>query len=556
MRHLRYTLALIVPAALCACADDPYDPDAPAIDPTAPRIHITSPERGTFAGEVGKIAVTGVATDDTMVTAVEVNGVAAYVADDGTFAVTVPVTPGTNLLHATARDAQGNTGKETRAVVVGGLANLDGAVEDAVTVAMSAQTFDALGTGAGNFIATADLGALVQPMNPVLDLGTTNGQPDCLYAQAAITALDVGAAAVKLEPQRGGLGLDVTLDDVSVALHLQWAVSCLDGSRDVTVSASQLHVTGLLGVALAGGQFQIALQNPNVTITNFNVDLGGIPQQIIDLLDLDTRLGPVLAFATEKLVTPMVNNALAGLDQTKTIDVLGKPVDIAIAPSRIEFDVTGALVQLNTTLRAQNDAAAPGYVYVANTLPAMDTSHGFQIAIADDAANQLLASFWGAKGMDLGLDLKTGPYGEVGKLYDRVELSAAVPPFVDASGTGLKLTIGDILATFKHGDAIATQVCVNAELTLNVTSDTSGALHLDVGTPTTYVDILDENVDGANQLSNAEFEAISSFALSRIVAFGSGAVGAIPLPSAGGVGLHDVSIGEQTGYVVVDGEIQ
>src|SRR6185503_13106746 len=116
-------------------------------------------------------------------------------AEDGRFAVMVPVVPGTNLLHATARDAQGNTGKETRAVVVGGLAKLDGAVKDAVTIAMSAQTFDAIGTGAGNFIATADLGALVQGMNPVLDLGTTNGKPDCLYAQAAITALDVGAAA-------------------------------------------------------------------------------------------------------------------------------------------------------------------------------------------------------------------------------------------------------------------------------------------------------------------------------------------------------------------------
>jgi hypothetical protein len=556
MRHLSYTLALIVPAALCACTDDPYDPDAPAIDPTAPRIHILSPERGTFAGENGEIAVTGIATDDTLVASVEVNGVAAYVGPDGKFAVTVPVAPGTNLLHAIARDAQGNTGKETRAVVAGPLSRLDRSVPDALTLTMSAQTFNAIGTGAGNFIMDADLGALVQPLNPVVDINTTNGAPDCAYAQARITSLDVGAADVNLVPQSGGIGLDVTLDNVFVGLHLQWAVACLDGSRDVTVSASRLRVTGKLGVALSGGQFQIALQSPNVTITGFNVNLGGIPQTIIDLLDLDTRLGPVLGWATEKFVVPMLNNSLAGLNQTKTIDVLGKPVDITVRPARIEFDVTGALVELDTTLRARDDSAAPGFVYVANTLPAMDKTHGFAIAVADDAANQLLTSFWAAKGMDMTLDLTTGPYGEVGRLYDRVELSAAVPPFVDASGDGLRLVIGDMLATFKNGERIATQVCVNAELSVAVTTDTAGALHLDVGTPTTYVDILDDNVDGANQLSNAEFEAISSFALSRIVAFGSGAVGAIPLPSAGGVGLHDVSITEQTGYLVIGGEIQ
>ena len=33
--------------ALTACSDQPYDPDAPAIDPNAPSVHIASPARGT-----------------------------------------------------------------------------------------------------------------------------------------------------------------------------------------------------------------------------------------------------------------------------------------------------------------------------------------------------------------------------------------------------------------------------------------------------------------------------------------------------------------------------
>jgi glucodextranase-like protein len=555
MRNLARALVLLT---VVGCSDKPYDPDAPAIDPTAPRIHITTPARGTFLGAAGTVEVSGTATDDTGVTSVEVNGVAAVLDPvTGGFKVTVPVSAGTNLLHATAKDAQGNVGKETRAVVAGPLKPIDRMIDKSITASMSAQTFDAIGRATGTFIQTADLGALVQPMNPVVDFASTNGQPDCNYAQARITAMDVGAATVKLPPQTGGLGMDITLDNVTVSLHLQWALLCLDGSRDVVVSASRLHVGGKLAVAIGGsGGFDIALQNPNVTITGFNLDLGGLPGTIVSWLGLDTKLGPVLGWATEKFVVPMLNNALAGLNQTKTLDVLGKQVDVTLAPARIDFDVSGALVQLDTELRAQGDDMSPGFVYVANTVPAMDKSHGFQLAIADDAANQLLGSFWAAKGMDIGLDLKTGPYGDIGKLYDRVELSAAVPPYVDASGQGLVLTIGDMLATFKNGPQIATQIAVNATLELKVTTAANGALRLDVGQPTVYVDVLDDNVDGANQLSNAQFEAISSFALSRIVAVGSGSLGAIPLPSAGGVSVKNVSIQEQTGYVVLDGEVQ
>ena len=41
-----------------------------------------------------------------------------------------------------------------------------------------------------------------------------------------------------------------------------------------------------------------------------------------------------------------------------------------------------------------------------------------------------------------------------------------------------------------------------------------------------------------------------------MIAIGSGSVGAIPLPAFGGVAVQDVGIAEQTGYLVVDGDVQ
>jgi hypothetical protein len=542
--------AILGLAALAGCTDKPYDPNAPAIDPTAPRVHITTPERGTIAGDVHTVTVTGTATDDTAVASVTVNDVPATLAADGTWTATVPVKAGTNLLHAIAKDAQGNAGKESRAVVAGPMAQLAQEVPQAITATLSAQTFNAIGHGTAGFLTNGDLAPMLGTA-PVMDLG--NG-PDCLYAKAWITSVTFGGADVTLAPQDGGLWLDVELDQANIGMHLEYAAACVDGSRDITIAASHVSVSGNMTVGVAGHDFDIHLDSPNVSITGFDVELGGIPGAVVDMLSLDTAMGPLLGWATEKFVVPMLNNALAGLNNTRTMDVLGTMVDIDVKPDDIRFSSEGAVVILDTSLRAHGDSGT--FVFTDNTVPAMDLSHGFQMAVADDAANQLFTSLWSAKALDKSIDLQNGSYGDIGTLYDQVEIGAAVPPFVDASGDGLVLTVGDLVATFRNSDEVVTKVAINAQVDLQVVKGQDGALRFDVGTPTTYVDVLDENVEGANQLSNAQFEAITSFALSRVIAVGSGSVGAIPLPSVGGVSVNNLTIAEQTGYLVVDGEVQ
>ncbi len=551
MGSLRFA---VVALAVIGCADNAYDPNGPAIDPNAPRIHITSPERGTIAGEQQLMLVRGTVSDDSgKIASVTVNDVTADVNADMTFTASVPVTPGTNLLHAVAKDEQGNVGQESRAVVTGPMATLARQIPDSITATLSAQTFDAIGRGAAGFIKSGDIMNTIAPMNPVAHGGDEDG-PDCLYGQAHITSFKVSDATILLAPQVGGIQLSAQLDNPNIGMHLQWAVACADGSRDITVSASKVLITGTLQVGIVGRNFDIKLVNPQVSIQGFNLQLGGVPQDIIDILHLNTALGPILGFAVEKLVVPMLNKSLAGLNETKTVDVLGTAIDIDVKPSQIRFTREGGTVLLNTTMRAHDDSGS--FVYVANTIPTMDMTQGFQLAVADDAANQLLTSMWSAKGLDTTIDLKgNGSYGTIGTLYDSVQLETKVPPFIDASGDKLVLTVGDMLAQFKLGGSVTTAVAINARVELKVTND-NGKLRFDVGTPTVYVDILDEAIEGANQLSNSELEAIVSFALSRIVAVGSGSVGAIPLPSIGGVAVTTLSAEPQHGYLVVNGEVQ
>jgi hypothetical protein len=553
MRQLAVLAALV---GFVGCSDNPYDPNGPAIDPNAPRVHITSPKRGTIAGDVQTVTVTGTVETKNKIDSVTVDDVAATVADDGTFTATVPVKPGTFLLHAVAKDSAGASGKESRAVVVGPMAKIDTKVQNALTATVSAQTFTALGTMAANFMTGGDLSSMLTAKNPVFDV---DGGPDCLYMMGSITSFNIGGASVGLSPQPGGLALDVELDNVAIGMHLAYAAACIDGSRDVMVSAQHISVSGTLTVGVANGAFDIHLDSPVVSISGLDVDLGGIPGAIADLVDLNALLQPVLGWAAEKFVVPMLNKSLAGLNDVKTIDVLGTMVDIAVSPSAITFSNDGAIIQLDTSLRAHGDNFSPGFVYIPNQLPAMDLSHGFQLAVADDAANQLFGSMWAAKGLDKVENLKTGPYGEIGQLYDSVEIAASVPPFVDATGDALKMTIGDLTATFRNGEIVATEVVINAEVDLKVINDPmTGAIRLDVGQPTVYVDVLDdsEGVMGANELSNSQFEQISSFATARIIAVASGSVGAIPLPTIEGVAVKNLSVNEQAGYLIVDGAVQ
>src|SRR5690606_25628915 len=159
--------------------------------------------------------------------------------------------------------------------------------------------------------------------------------------------------------------------------HLQWAVSCLDGSRDIVISAQHISVQGMLRAGVLGRDFDIRLDNQNVQITGFDLQLGGVPGTIVDMLSLDTAMGPILGWATERFVVPMLTKSFAGLNETKTLDVFGQQIDIDIRPREITFTPDGGMVRLDTMMRAKQDTGS--YVFAPNTAPVMDMSQGFQL---------------------------------------------------------------------------------------------------------------------------------------------------------------------------------
>jgi hypothetical protein len=552
-------LALIGAAsASVAGCDQEYKKDDPR-NPSSPKVHFVTPSRGSILNEVEQVNVTGTAVDpDGDLKSVTVNGINAPVDAAGNFSVKIPLKPGVTLLRAIATDDAGNVGKQTQGVMAGKMVGVDTSVSDGILTRVSEETFTAMGRGAAKFIADSDLGALVAPMNPVVNYGAPEG-PDCLFAQARIGALDVTGATIALVPKQGALDVTIVLNGLNVPMTTDYAVACVNGHGNISATADKVSIAATITLGVNKGDFDIKLTNPDVTFTNLRINTGGLAGKVISMLQIDRAIGPILGFAAERFVAPALNKSLAGLNNTKQVDVLGKKLDISIKPAAIDVDVDGAMIRLDTKFRMQGDAAGKGFVYMANRDPNM-SSAGFAMAIADDSLNQLFGSVWGAGALNQKIDLTTGNYGTAGNLFSHIEINASLPPTVDANGDGsLKVVIGDLMAKFTDKEsATVTAAAINGEIKLKVETTATGELRLAVDTPDIVVDVLDsvEGVEGTNALSNDQFEALLSFGLSRGTAIAAGSLGTIALPSFGGIALKDVKVASTGGFAMVSGKLQ
>lgn len=539
-------LALV---GLAGC-DEPLADD-PAIDPEAPVVRIASPERGHYLGDVSTVTVSGVVLDESPLRSLTLNGEPIAFDAGGAFTATVPISStGTTLFTVEAVDRDGNAGRETRAFSAGPQIATGLRHADAVTASISDAGFEALGNAAAALIAQSDLGAWIAPFNPVIKAGAPDG-PDCLFGEVSAGAFDVGAAEIELYPTAAGLHLVAELSAVRLPMSLRYAVFCADGQSQAAMTADKVRVEGRFTVAIQDGRFAIDLVAPKATFEGFHLQLPGLPGEVANLLDLDRALGPLLSWAVEELAAPMLGDALAGFDGTAQLPILGKTLELEVSPAEVTFSPVDAVVRLDSRFRFAGDSAGR-FVAAPNVTPPRDAGTGLRIAVQDDAVSSLFAGFWAAGGMELSLDLTTGDYGGLGKLYDRVELSGKLPLALRAETGAATVVIPEVVASFKRGDAVVTQIAVNAEIDLAVEQGGDGALRLGTGAPRVFVDILKEGVEGSNPLASSQLEVLTSFALARLAGVASGLLGAVPLPSGQGVSLRDVAARGAGGYLMIE----
>jgi len=549
MRTLLLMTGLSLLASVPACTDTANELKDP------PVLKITSPKRSLIQDRGGLVVVTGTVAPNEIsgepIEKVLVNNVQATVGADGTFTAAVQVQAGATLLHTTARDAAGQEASDTRSVHAGELRPVGANIENAITAAVSTQAFAKLSAAAGPMIKGLDMGAMLAPMQPMVHMGDEAGE-DCLYARMYVDDVNMSNVTISLIPTNAGLQFRAQVDGLDVPARARYAAACVDGSNAIRVKATKVVVAGTLVITPSGSQgFKTSLTNETVQITGLDIQASGIPGSIIDLLRLDTVAGFIVSKAMPFAMEPMMNQALGGLAGPQMMDVMGKTLHMEVDPTAIDIDSNGALVTLSAKVLLAGSESSPGFIFTDNGIPSMDAGTGMQIGLADDLANEMLAEVTAIGMLNLAMPAHGGT-------FDNTNIAMTLPPMISADPTDgkMKVILGDMMVTFTdHGTPVA-KAALSAAIDLKIVPASNGfGVALELGTPVTHVDVLDE-VANTTRLTETDLAKATEVCLAGQITAISKLLTNIPLPAVAGVQMRNMSIGSDDGYVMVRGDIE
>ena len=539
MRHL------IATCLLTACVVGPSGPQ-----PDPPLLQITSPARSLIQDRAGSLVVTGmVAPNPTgaAVASVKVNDTPATVSADGSFSATIQLPAGATLIHTVALDAAGGTATDTRSVLAGERRASGSNVQDAIGVAVSPRVFTKLASIATNAIKSANLMALVGPLNPVVHSGDEAG-PDCLYAQGFVDNVTITDAKITLAPVSGGLQISATLQQPRITGHTRHAVACADGTSEFVITASSATIGGVLTLGVNGmNGFTSELANPVIQLPGLDITATNFPDALLDVLPLEKVIQFVAPTAVRLFVNPMLNDALGALTGPQKLAVLGKTITIQVAPRAIAFDPGGGTVMLDMKMLFEGTPGAPGFTFTPNGMPSLDAGDGIALGIADDLANDALAQLTASGLLNINLV-------QEGSTFTTAKITATSPPTISADGTDgkLRLIIPDMMVTFvDQAGTPVSRAAVNAQIPLAIKpADGGSSIAIDLGTPAIAIDALDD-LTGMTMPPESEFAQTITLATSAQKGSIADTLKSIPLPKLGGITLSDVSVNGANGYVLV-----
>jgi hypothetical protein len=221
------------------------------------------------------------------------------------------------------------------------------------------------------------------------------------------------------------------------------------------------------------------------------------------------------------------------------------------------------VVELDMKALLGGSESSPGFIFTANGAPALDPTFGFQLGLADDLANELLAELAAVGALDLSVPQNVG-------VFDTVQIQMTLPPMIsadasDGRGNGqgngqgngpMRLMLGDMLATFLSRGAPVGKAAINAKVDLQISPGPGGgSVALQLGAPDIHVDTLDD-IPNTTGLNGRDLAAATAVGLGAQIDAISKLLVAIPVPSIAGLSFRNLSLAGDDGYVLVSGQLQ
>lgn len=542
---MRKSLALLLFVGCSSASTDPTGDGS-----SGPTLVVTSPERATTT-ESTMVTVTGLAHGNGV--AVKVNGTSVTPDSQGNFSATIDVGQGIGIIETHATDSAGTDVQDVRAVLAGTLGTTDGKTSGAIGAHVGKSGLTAIGSAVGKTAEGIDFTSLAQSANPVYNNG------GCLGAVVDITSIDHGAIDVGLNPVADALATEVTIHDVVVKLHASYKVACIGGSTTVTIKSSAAHIKGNLGVAIKAGSISTSLPSDTVTLDNFDLDVGGLPDALVNLFNSTVRgkVQDALAGIIQSKVPPMADTQLADLvAKPLSASVLGHTTAFAMKPATADLSTDGLFVSVAATVKVDG---GEGGMYLATASPMtadlLADVHGVGVALQADLLNQVFGAMHATGAFEFSLPMSSvGPLAAI--LDDdatTLDISLALPPTATVANDLLTLSVGDLMVTTKDDTGtIVQQLALSLRTTLTSGPTQSGKLMLTVGQPEVHAQVLSQSDAVQRPLSSDQVAGIVTGVWGIVGSTANSALANVPMPAIAGIQLGAPTVTGKDGYLVAD----
>lgn len=519
--------------------------------PPPPVLTVTSPQRGLVQSDTGRIIVTGTALptpNGDAVRKVEVNGVRANLAADGTFTAEVDVSTGATLLQTVATAETGAEATDARAVHAGQLRQVGTPIERAITATLSADAFVKLSETASAELAKLDFAQALAASNPIANLGDSYAN-----VKVSLTKLGLGDVKITLAPVNGGLSFSAELSALAVDASAQYYVLLGGSTTNVKVTADKFTLSGTLVVTPDGSNgFKTSVTSPAVRVTNMKLQANGLVGSILDLLNnnLGSMMQRLITSATEKGLSPIITAAFGALAGPKQLDVLGKRVTFEATPAAVSFSTAGAHVTLNLAAKIAGTESSKGYVYTPNGMPAMDMNHDIHLGVSDDLLNQMSAQVHALGILNYRLQQDFG-------VFDAADFKMVLPPMVSANTRdgSMRLVLGDMVANFTDNGSTFISAAVNAQVDVQVVRGaTPDEVGIKFGEVKLWVNVFNDH--GETEALTGELAAAASKGIGVQLDSLNAFMLKLPVPTVAGRSLENLSLRTDSGYVLIAGDIR
>lgn len=583
-RRLRFETEGIFLVYASVRDSDIQDDEGPlVVDGFAPRIDIKAPDRGTYQ-TTATVDVYGTVTDEiTGVDRVELNGVEVTLDEMGDFHVPLSAEPGINLIEVEAWDGEGHSSNVVQSFLYGeDFISSGEAVSNGLIARINQGTLDRMATWIAAEIDEDTIESMLLT-SPEVWSGCVDYYFDEACASLDVTYFTITSFVFGLDLFSGYVEIDAHIYNPKIGLLFDNPISDISGYA----SSSGARLKARLYLSVVSGEVVVTVSNTVVTFDStpslhislmwpFGDIFSALASFVLSFFEGDIEAA--LAAEIQGAAQTELQAALADLEISASIPLMGATISLDAVPQAISTASTGITLRLESTVEAGTVVPeivedALGSLRTPSSIPYYGSTPGFILTISDEFVNQALYSLWesgtilnlvedqlGAGDIDMSMISALMP----GATGVELVLDLMLPPVfrTKTSGTVGELQIGDMLvdlyATFGGGGSrqLMARIAVSAFADTDITLAEDNTLEF--GLPDDPVYYLDTVFSALPNINTEDIDTLLGAWLPMMIPDLMGGVEQFPLPDFAGytIGVTSVSVsGWEHDYINLAGNL-